>query len=722
MGVYPESGPMMAGRSSDGSMAQYANNPELHGWADEPEGEINIREYLLLLWSGRWIIGISLVLMLLAGLAWSLTRTKMYQTSATLSMDAKPPQIIKNQIQMGTSWWEIERYITEQVRVLTSRTLAQRVAERLGLGGGDQGGDPASMLRGMIGVDTVRDSTLVTISMRGRDPVQIAEWLNIYIEEYRELNIEENLQRVREVYDVIQEKLDPLREQLERSEQQLMEFQERESSMLFASQDKNVISEQISTLTSEYAKAKADRIRLETEINALEQLRANNLSLSSFPEVMRDATLNTLRKQLQEIELELEEGLKTYREGHPIIKDLRSRESGIEAQIRGRVEVIIDALRTDYDIKQRRERSLFANIQQLRSESIDLSKEMLEFESLQREYQQNKAFYEQMMARSKEADISGTIAINNSRVIDEARVPTSPVSPNVPRTLMLSVVLGGFFGVGLVFLLDFMDQSIRTPEDVERYLGHEVFAIVPTYSEEKARAMREIYQGLRTAIMFAARGDGGQVVMVTSAGPGEGKTTTTFNLAKVLAAAGSRVLVLDADLRKPAVHRLVNVKNVRGLTSVVLGERTLEEVVHSSRDTPNLHAVTSGPLPPNPPEVYGKRSFRELLENARASYDWILVDTPPVISVTDPVVCSKLVDMVLVVVRYGELNRKMIQGGLRDLGRAGARVAGVVVNQVDVERDHYYYDSYYYSYYHYGYGSSAGAKAEGGSTRSDASS
>ncbi len=687
-------------------MAQYVHDPEHHGWAaEDSEGEINIREYLMLLWSGRWIIGVSIVLMLLAGLAWSLTRTKMYATSATLSLDAKPPQIIKNQIQMGASWWEIERYITEQVRVLTSRTLAERVAERLGLGG--EGGDPAGRILGMVGVDTVRDSTLVTVSMRGRDPVQITEWLNTYVDEYRELNIEENLQRVREVYDVIQQKLDPLRDQLERSEEQLMEFQEREDSMLFASQDKNVISEQINTLTSAYAEAKNDRIRLETEINALEQLRENNLSLASFPEVMRDETLNTLRKQLQGIELELDENLKTYREGHPVIKDLRGREAGVKAQIRDRIEAIIGALRTDYQIKRRREQSLFANIQQLRRQSIDLSKEMLEFEKLQREYQQNKAFYEQMMARSKEADISGTIAINNSRVIDVARVPSSPVSPNIPRTLMLSIVLGGFFGVGLVFLVDFMDQSIRTPEDVERYLGQEVFAVVPTYSEEKARAMREIYQGLRTAIMFAARGEGGQVVMVTSAGPGEGKTTTTFNLAKVLAAAGSRVLLLDADLRKPAVHRLVHVKNVRGLTSVVLGERTLEDVLHVSPDAPNLHAVTSGPLPPNPPEVYGKASFARLLEEARQSYDWILVDTPPVIAVTDPVVCSKLVDMVVMVVRYGELNRKMVQGALRDLSRAGSRVAGVVVNQVDVERDHYYYDSYYYSYYHYGYGSAA---------------
>ena len=189
--------------------------------------------------------------------------------------------------------------------------------------------------------------------------------------------------------------------------------------------------------------------------------------------------------------------------------------------------------------------------------------------------------------------------------------------------------------------------------------------------------------------------------MVTSATPSEGKTTVSFNLARVLASGGERVLLIDGDLRRPRLHRLVSSKNVRGLTSVVLGEREVRDVITALADVPNLDVVTSGPLPPNPPELFSKSSFAAMLEGVRKDYDWVVIDTPPVASVTDAVICSRVVDMVVFVVQYGGPKRQVVrEEALKNLRRSGVRIPGAVINRVDVERSYYYYSSYYSSHYY----------------------
>jgi polysaccharide biosynthesis transport protein len=698
-GREPERPGPWAGRPTSWDMP-----PQEGAWlGEEAEPEINVMEYVHLLWRQRWIVLAVVLLCVLAGSAWVFTRTKVYRATSELALEAAP-QIVKSEIYTGPSWWELQHYAKNQVEVLETRRLAERVAQKLGLAKPDASGntDSTGGLLGRLQVEPVEDTNVLQLSLTATDPHRAAEWLNVYVEEYIAINIEDNLERTRKVYQVIQSKLDPLRKQLEGSEERLLSFKERKDALLVGDQDKNVITEQVNTLTSAYAQAKADRIELETKINALKRLRSENISEASFPEVLNDPTIQQLRQQKNQLEVELSEKLRTYKSGHPVIKDLRSRIGSIDSRITNQIKTIVDSLQTNYEIRRRREQALYDNLQQLRQQSIELSKQTLEYDKLQHEYDQNKKFYEQMLQRSKETDISSTAGLNNIRVIDPAHAPKAPYSPNPPRTLMLSLVLGLFLGVGLVLGLDFIDQTIRTPDDSEKYLGLETLGAVPHYAEETAHMTREIFQSLRTAIMVASREEGPQVVMVTSAAPSEGKTTTAYNLAKALAASGSRVLVIDSDLRKPRFHRFINAKNVRGLTSIVLGERELGDVIHTLADLPNLDIVTSGPLPPNPPELFSKSSFRRLLENAKRQYDWIILDTPPVASVTDAVICSQHADMVLMVVRYGEVKRAIIINSLRNLARAGARIAGTVLNDVDLERDHYYY-SYYYSYYHYGY-------------------
>jgi capsular exopolysaccharide synthesis family protein len=670
--------------------------PDVARLEDEPG--IDVMDYVNLIWARRWMVLLVVAVAVVGGAAWALTRPKLYRSFCEISVGERSPKIVRNQLDMGPSWWELERYVDEQVRVLSSRNLAARAVEKLGLGDSVA----PELLRSMIAVERLGDTNMIRLVMIAREPEQAADWLNRYVQEYIKINIDDNLVRARQVFEVIQERLDPLRADLARSERELMQFKERENAILFADQDKNVITEQVNTLTTEYARAKAERIRLDTKLQAIRRLQSEDISDAVFPEVQEDATIRSLTDQRNLLEVELTEKLGTYREGHPTIRELRSRLAATDERVAARIASLIMSFEADLRIVQWREESLFRNIQLLKQEAIELSKQTMEYERLKREYEQNKTFLENMMARSKEVDISSSTGENNIRVIEPAVPARAPFSPNINRTLIMSLILGFIFGVGLALGLDLLDQSLRTPEQVERYIGLDVLTVLPKHVDRVSSIGREALLALRTALMLASRGEGCHVVMVTSAVPGEGKTTVAVEMAAVLAESGSRVVVIDADLRKSRIHRMIGVENTVGLTSVVLGENPLEEVIHRSQMVPNLDLITSGPLPPNPPELFGKATFERLLAKAREHYDWVVIDTPPVASVTDPVVCSRLVDMVLLVVEYGGVKRQTVREAVRQLARASVRIAGAVLNKVDMEQHHYYYYSRY-SYYRYGY-------------------
>ncbi|RLE26930.1 MAG: hypothetical protein DRJ65_04355 [Acidobacteria bacterium] len=678
--------------------------PAMGGWVDDQGHEIDVMEYARLLWSRRWLVLAVLLSTVVLTTAWSVTRPKLYRAATKLIVEPTS-SINNNQFDAFVSYWQLDRYISDQVQVLETDRLAKRVVDQLGLASlpefeGRKPG-PGIVLGGLT-VKPVAESNVIELSMIGRNPDRVAEWLNVYVEQYIAANIEDGIDKTRKIYKVIQSRLDPLRLQVEAGQRKLMSFQEGHDSLGFADEQKSVITEQVDLLTKEYAQAKAERIDVETKLNALNQLRARHVSEVAFPEVLEDATISNLMQRRGEVEVELLDKLGTYKEGHPAIKELRVRLEGIDQAIERQIQTLRLGMETRFDMVKRREQSLFENIQGLRNQTIELSKTSLEYDRLEETYLQNRRFLDDMLARSNEADLSATAWMNNIRVIEKATPPSGPFSPNLRRAVALGGVLGLFLGIGLVLGLDFLDHTLRTPDQVERYLGLEVLAALPKLTDDNSRALREAFQTLRTALMLAARDEGCQILLVTSSVPSEGKTTASFNLAKVLAAGGARVLLIDGDLRKPRLHHMMKVKNMRGLTSLVLGESQLKDVIHGLADVPNLDMVTSGPLPSNPPELFGKKSFKDLLATARENYDWVILDSPPTASVTDPVVAAQLVDMVLAVVKYGGPRRQVVADAMRTLKRSGVRVAGVLLNNVDIERDHYY-STYYYSYYHYGY-------------------
>lgn len=675
---------------------------------DTEDFVVKIKEYAQILWVGKYYILLFAFLFGMGFFIHAKFQKPIYEATSTISIDIRPPEIVQNQVYGGLSWFEINYYIAEQVRVLKSRRLAEKVISTLALGkdplfAGSK--DPAARFASMVRIEHEEDSNILNISMRGENPEKIVLWVNTLVDEYSRLNIADSIAKSQKILEVIQDRLNPLMEQLKESERKLTEFKEK-NNYYFSDETKDVITEQISKLNEEYAKAKVERINLESKMQALNEMLLGKRPLTSLPELLDNPSIQQLNNERIDLEVQLTELKKKYKAQHPSVKALEKQLQDLQKHIQEEISSAIRALEMEYTIKKNRENSLFENIKNLKEEAITLSKTQLEYEKIRQEYEQNKRFYEDMLQRSKELNIATTVNLNRVRVIDPAIRPNHPLKPDIRRSGVLGVLLGLFVGCVFVVGLDFLDNTIRAPEDVERYLKLPVISVVPTYSPEKIKVMREFYQTIRTAVIFSKKAEGCQVVQITSSSPGEGKTTTAINLAKTLAAAGEKVLLLDCDYRRPAVHRHFHFQNQLGISSYLLGEPA-EEIIHKT-ELSNLWVITTGPIPPNPPELITRKKFAQFLEGLKEQFHWIILDSPPIVSVTDPVLLSTYADMVILVIRYNEVDRKVIRHAIQALQNANARIIGTVINDVDFEEERRYKYHYYY-YYYKGYETPIGA-------------
>ncbi len=660
----------------------------------------HFKEYLRIVWKGRYYIILAILLFGAGAFVWSKLQIPIYEATATISIDVSPPQISPNQVYGTNYWFEINYYMAEQVRVLQSYRLAQKIVTIFKNDPTfpfNNSKDPAKAFRSIIRVNRQEDSNILNIKIRGTDPQKVALWVNTLVDEYSKLNIQDNLEKSKKILQVINEQLQPIYEKLGESERQLTQFQASQDIYILNDTNKNVVTEQIEKLNKEYSDAKVERIDIESKIKALNDLRFGKASLESFPEIYMNDAIKKINASRVDLELQLQELKKQYKEEHPKVKAINQQLENLKVSLKKEISALVASLETEYKIKKTREEELYRNIQLLKDEALKGSKASLELEKIKENYQQNKMFYEDLLRRSKEMELSSSVSINRIRPIDPAIVPTSPISPKTKQNTVVGMLMGILLGVSFVFFLDYLDSSIKLPSDVEKHLNQSVLTVVPRYSPDKIKVLKEFYQSLRTAVMFAKKSEENQIILITSTGPSEGKTTTCYNLAKVLASAGDSVVIVDSDFRRPAIHKIFGLQNQIGITSFFLG-KSLEEIIQPTT-IQNLYVIPTGPLPPNPPEFITRKSFENLLKILKEKYNYVILDSPPVLSVTDPILLSVLTDMTILVIRYNEIDRKLIKQCLNSLQKSGANVIGTIINDVDFERDTTY--SYYHYYYYY---------------------
>jgi polysaccharide biosynthesis transport protein len=663
----------------------------------QSEREIDLRYYAGLLWRGRALLATAAAVGLTLGLAVAFLQTPEYSASTLLQIDPPTPTLmtVTDALVGGGSYWQNADFFNTQYKIMRSSSLGERVVEALKLK--DQppfrdAPDPGALFMSRVSVAPLPETRLVQLSVAHQDPKVAAHWANALAETYLKETVANRVQSALQASQWIQERLAKTQQTMRDSQEKLSKALEGQDIVVPAG-SVSAVTTSITRLNDDFIAAQARRIVLEAALKQVAEMRGGGQVLDTLPQVAQDAQIAALDGQLGNLNLELSRLKEKYKPAHPEVQRVQAQIDELRKVKETRSRQIVDAMQAELNQLVKRETQLKAAIEQQKQLASSQSRKATELDALRKEADSAKGLYEVLLQKLNETDIAASIRNNNVTIVERAVAPATPIRPRKMRLTGMALAIGLALGVALVLGRDYLDNTIRDPEEIERYLHVDLLAAVPNHEDANQQLVTEAYQNIRTALIFARRSSAGQVVLVTGTAPQEGKTTTIVNLAKLQASSGERTLVLDCDLRRAQVHARLGLTREPGLTSYFAQHQELDALIRQTR-TPNLYALTAGPLPPNPPALLGRQALSDLLDHLRQSFEWILVDSPPLASVTDALLLARWADHVLLVVQHNKIDKRLIKRQIASLRRATPNLLGAVINDIDMQAKGYYY--YYY--------------------------
>ncbi len=558
---------------------------------------------------------------------------------------------------------------------------------------------------GRVGVEPVRGSRLVDITFDSVDPKFSSDAANALMDEYVDQNLQSKLAASENMLEWLGKELANQQSKVEESERALADYRDRQNAMSLDDKQ-NIVLSRLTALNDAYTKAKMLRVQKETAYQQIKPLMASGAAAvpDALPINIQSVQLQTLKVRLTELQQQKVQLSQKYGEKHPQIVAVNAQIADQQRQLDLETAKALQSVKNEYDSAVLEERTYAQNLEAAKADAQDLSKKSVGYNVMEREAKSNRTIYESLLQREKELRVSSNSRSNNVRIVDRAEVPRAPLAPAGRRTWLTSIAIGLVLAVGVAFGLDYMNDTIKTPEDVTRRLKLPFLGLVPSVRGDKHPVLAsahvphdfgEAFRSLRTSLMSRFSSEGTKILVVTSAQPLEGKTTTACNIAMALAYGGARVLLVDADMRRPGMHRPLRLTNERGLSQVLIGQARVRDVIQRTVD-PNLLAITAGRTPPNPSELLGSERMKTLLSNlSHGPFDWIVIDTPPVLAVTDAVILAPLVSGVTFVIGAEMTRRRLAERALETIMAAPPKSAAVVLNKVDFARNKYYYSRYY---------------------------
>jgi capsular exopolysaccharide synthesis family protein len=673
-------------------------SPPAHG-ITPGESSLDVRFYAHLLWRGRALIATTALVSLAVGLLVAYLQTPEYRAAAMVQIEPPTPTFLSvtDALVGGGNYWQNADFYNTEFKVLRSKGLGEKVVEKLKLKDRSpfkEALDPGGLFMSHVSIDPVPESRLVLIQVTHHNPVEAALWANTLADVYVDQTVAKRVEAARKAYDWLQERLAATQQTMREAQDRL--FKSYQTQDLFVPEGSvSAVSASITKLNEDHIAAQARRIALEAALKQADQMRARGQSLDTVPQVAADALVVNLNGQLTSLDLELSRLKEKFREAHPEVQKVQVQIDQVRKAKNERATQIVGGLRAEYAQLQRRESELRAAIDAQKAQAATQSRKGAELDALRKESESSKNLYEVLLQKLNETDIAASIRNNNVSLVERAAAPLWPVRPEKKKIATLALFLGLLAGVALVLGRDFLDNTIKDPEEMERYLHLDLLAAVPRYDESTVHLVTEAYQNLRTSLIFARREEGGQVVLITSTAPQEGKTTTLVNIAKLLASSGEKTVVLDFDLRRAQLHSRLGLTREPGVTNFFVKHEELDTLIRPTR-VANLFALTAGPLPPNPPALLARRAVAELFEHLRRQFEWVLVDSPPLASVTDALLVARHADVVTYVVQHNKMDKKLVKRNVTALRKATPNLLGAVLNAVDVQAKGYYY--YYYQH------------------------
>lgn len=703
------------------------------------EFQLDLRQYVDTILRRRWAVVAFFVVTVTVVTLFTLRQPKIYQATATVVIENQAPQVLGNQVQdvvdvgSGSTWANKEYYET-QFNIIRSRSLAEKVVAMLGLDHDDKflgldkiqdpalreqarkRADPVARVQGGVTVESVRDSRVVSIHFTDLDPQRAARICNAIVEAYVQQNVDRKVEVSRSAATWLQDQLKDLQNQLQSSEMQLYTYKKDNDLVDSSFENKQSLAQmKLNSVSSALNQVEQHKAELDAKVKAVHEALASKdpVALESLPEVAHDANITALRQKVMEAQLDLDQLQVRYGPEYPKVQEAKDKVSSLKEALSGEEKRVVNASLNDYKIVTATEENLITLLGDSKKESFEVNKKEMDYKRLARDEENNERLYELVLKRLKDIDLSGINTANNVYKLDAALVPRAPIKPRVPSQIALGAILGLLGGLALAFFLEYQDSTIATQEEVERILGLGMLGLLPTIKAgpNADTATRDVFvqtspkssaaecsRIIRTNLNFLSTEKPLKRILVTSAGPQEGKTTSLVSVAITMAQAGQRVLLVDTDLRRPRLHRSFKLSNDAGLTTLIAEGGKAADLVQQT-EVPNLFVLTSGPVPPNPAELLHTDRFKEILGELGQRYERVLLDSPPVGAVSDALVLSGVVDGVVLVIKAFQSDRGLCRQTLRALRDVKANVLGCVLNNVDLDKKQYgYYQGYYYGY------------------------
>lgn len=721
---------------------------------DDEGGGLNLALYWHIILKHRFMIAGAVLVSLVIGVVMTLMATPIYRATATIQIDREATRVVDIEGTEPTTRGGADYYAT-QYALLQSRSLAERVVQRENLASdpdfmSQQRGSSLGNLSRMLGreqatpelagppeqrarmatarlssgisISPVRGSGLVNISYESSNREVAQRIANALAENYIGANLDRRFEGAGYARNFLEEKLSTVKAQLEKSERDLVAYAQSQGIFSISGSGAgdaadtaggSLTASDLVAMNSALTAAKGARIAAEQRWN---QARSSGTSLT---QILASPTIQALRSQQATLQARYQEQLSTYKPDFPAMVALKAQIDSIDGQIASEATSVRQSIQSEYQFALRQEQELASQVATLKGGVMDLRGRSIQYNILQREVDTNRSLYDGLLQRYKDIGVAGGIGANNISIVDRAQIPGSPYKPNLMNNLAMALGVGLLIGLAAAFGLESLDETIKVPEDIEGKLGMPLMGAIPMLekgmSVEEAMAdarsgLSEAYYSVRTALQFSTNDGVPRSLLVTSARPSEGKSTTATALARNFAKLGMNVLLIDGDLRNPSLHRILQADSGAGITNYLTGSATMLELVQAT-DQPNLSFIPCGPLPPNPAELLAGATIRAIIAEAEANFDLLIIDGPPVMGLADAPLLASAVAGTVLVIEAGQTRRGLAKSALRRLALGNARILGGILSKFNVRNASYGY-GYGYGYaYSYDYGNK---KIEGG--------
>jgi len=713
---------------------------------DDDEDVLDLRQYWQVIVKRKWLVLGFFAIVMIAVTAGTLLMTPIYRATTVVQIEREAAKVLDFKDAAQTETQGDRDFYQTQYELLKSRSLAERVVQRMrqplerAYGGPETVSEALNqkktseqdtalstqeelrkkneeMTRRLVGavmtnlvIEPIRNSRLVKVSFDSEDPMLAAAAANTVAENFISVNLERRFEANSYAKTFLEQRIKLVKSKLEETERAQVEFA-REKEIFSVDKDGGTTSAQkLTEFNAALAKAQQERIKAESAYKQIQSSKSGQL-----PQGLETTLISTLKQNLAKLEADYQNNLRQFKPGYPKMQELAGQIEEVRGQVMREIENTRQSITATYEAAKVQENLLSEMLSSSKNEMLELQTRSIQYNILKREADTNRQLYDGLLQRLKEVSVAGGVGTNNISVVDKAQVPTEMFKPVLKLNLAIALILGLIGGVGLALLFEYLDDTFKQASDVERALGVPVMGLIPEskelvgkanvvqlLTEDTRSSLAEAYRSVRTALQFSTAHGAPKILGITSTNMGEGKSTSSLCTAIQFAQAGQRVLLIDADLRNPSLHRVLGADNTHGLSNYLTGNMEPAEVTLNTT-VKNLFAITTGPLPPNPAELLAGDNMQALLALAKDRFDMIIIDSPPILGLADALVIANLVEEMLLVIEAGKTRRTAAQDALKRLVAVRAKPLGCLLTKMTSQSQGYGYE------YYYGYGAKSAA-------------